>query len=102
VLVNQVLPHAINVGYHQLHGAVVERINGVEIRAMTDLARAFAAPAGRFHVIELDYHGTRGESSDYHSSYGTRLVIDAELAAKATTEVLAQHGIANDRSPDLK
>jgi len=72
VIVNQVLPHDINVGYHQLHGAVVERINGVEIRGMTDLARAFAAPAGRFHVLELDYHGTRGESSDYHASYGTR------------------------------
>jgi len=102
VIVNQVLAHDINVGYHQLHGAVVERINGVDIVSMADIARAVAKPTGRFHVIELDYHGTRGESSDYHSSYGTRLVIDAELATKATAEILAQHGISSDRSADLK
>jgi hypothetical protein len=53
-------------------------------------------------VIELDYHGIRGESSDYHSSYGTRIVIDAQLAARATAEILAQNGIASDRSADLR
>jgi hypothetical protein len=64
--------------------------------------RALAAPLGRFHVIELDYHGTRGESSDYHASYGTRIVIDAAMAARATAEILAQNGIASDRSPDMR
>jgi S1-C subfamily serine protease len=102
VLVNQVLAHDINVGYHQVHGAVVERINGVDIVAMRDVPRALAAPLGRFHVIELDYHGTRGESSDYHASYGTRIVIDAAMAARATAEILAQNGIASDRSPDMR
>ena len=75
VLVNQVLAHDVNVGYHQVHGAVVERINGVDIVSMRDVPRAFEAPLGGFHVIELDYHGTRGESSDYHASYGTRIVL---------------------------
>jgi S1-C subfamily serine protease len=102
VLVNQVLAHDVNVGYHQIHGAVVERINGVDIIAMRDVPRALAAPLGRFHVIELDYHGTRGESSDYHASYGTRIVIDAAAAAQATAEILAQNGIASDRSADLR
>ena len=45
MLVNQVLAHDINVGYHQIHGAVVERINGVDIVAMRDVPRALAAPA---------------------------------------------------------
>ena len=102
VLVNQVLAHDINVGYHQIHGAVVERINGIDIIAMRDVPRALAAPLGKFHVIELDYHGTRGESSDYHASYGTRIVVDAAAAAQATAEILAQNGIASDRSPDLR
>jgi hypothetical protein len=102
VLVNQVLAHDINVGYHQVHGAVVERINGIDIVAMRDVPRALAAPVGKFHVIELDYHGMRGESSDYHSSYGTRIVIDAARAARATAEILAQNGIASDRSADLR
>jgi S1-C subfamily serine protease len=102
VLVNQVLAHDINVGYHQIHGAVVERINHIDIVAMRDVPRALLAPIGKFHVIELDYHGVRGESSDYHSSYGTRIVIDAQLAARATAEILAQNGIASDRSADLR
>jgi S1-C subfamily serine protease len=102
VLVNQVLAHDINVGYHQIHGAVVERINHVEIISIRDVPRALAAPLGKFHVIELDYHGIRGESSDYHASYGTRIVLDATLAAQATAEILAQNGIASDRSADLR
>lgn len=102
MLVNQVLAHDINVGHHQIHGAVVERINGVDVVAMRDVPRALAAPLGKFHVIELDYHGTRGESSDYHASYGTRIVIDAAAAAQATADILAQNGIASDRSPDLR
>ena len=53
-------------------------------------------------MIELDYHGTRGESSDYHASYGTRIVLDAGAAARATAEILAQNGIASDRSPDMR
>ena len=44
----------------------------------------------------------RGESSDYHASYGTRIVIDAAHAARATAEILAQNGIASDRSPDMQ
>ncbi|MEO7732197.1 MAG: trypsin-like peptidase domain-containing protein [Kofleriaceae bacterium] len=102
VLVNQVLAHDVNVGYHQVHGAVVERINGIDIVAMRDVPRALQSPLGKFHVIEIDYHGQRGESSDYHASYGTRIVLDAELAARATPEILAQNGIASDRSPDLR
>ncbi len=102
VLVNQVLAHDINVGYHQIHGAVVERINHVDIVSIRDVPRALAAPIGKFHVIELDYHGMRGESSDYHSTYGTRIVLDAALAARATAEILAQNGIASDRSADLR
>ncbi|HEX2685832.1 MAG TPA: trypsin-like peptidase domain-containing protein [Kofleriaceae bacterium] len=101
VLVNQVLAHNINVGYHQIHGAVVERINHIDIASMRDIPRALQTPIGKFHVIELDYHGTRGESSDYHASYGTRIVIDADRAARATQEILAQNGIASDRSADL-
>jgi len=102
VLVNQVLAHDINVGYHQIHGAVVERINDIDIVAMRDVPRALATPVGKFHVIELDYHGMRGESSDYHASYGTRIIIDAALATRATAEILAQNGIASDRSVDLR
>jgi PDZ domain len=67
-----------------------------------EVLRALQAPVGGQHVLELDYHGVPGDSSDYHHAFGTRLVIDAQLAARATSEVLAQYGIANDRSADLE
>ena len=84
--------------------AVVERINGVEITEMRDVVRALQTPVGKFHVIETDDHGPRSESrrSDYHSAHGTRIVIDASRAERATAEILAQHGIPSDRSPDLR
>jgi hypothetical protein len=104
VLVREVLAHQINLGYHQMSEAIVERVNGVEIVELRDVVRALASPAGDFHVIETDYHGPRGESqrSDYHSSYGTRIVLDAKTAERATAEILSEHGIAHDRSPDLR
>jgi S1-C subfamily serine protease len=102
VLINEVLAHELTVGYHQIRGAVVDRINGVDIVELRDVVRALAEPLGKFHVIEIDYHGGRAEASDYHSAYGTRIVIDASRAAQATAEVLARNGIAADRSPDLR
>jgi S1-C subfamily serine protease len=103
VVIHQVLAHAINLGYHQMREMVVERINGVDIAEVADVVRAFASPQGKFHVIETDYHGPRSESdrSDYHTSYGTRIVLDASQTAKATAEILEQHGIPRDRSTDL-
>jgi S1-C subfamily serine protease len=104
VLIHEVFAHEINLGYHQMKAMIVERINGIEITEMRDVVRAVQVPEGGFHVIETDKHGPRSESrrSDYHASYGTRIVIDASKAERATAEILAQHGIASDRSPDLR
>jgi hypothetical protein len=104
VLIREVLAHEINLGYHQMADAVVERINGIDITEMRDVARALAAPLGKFHVIETDYHGPRSESRrvDYHSSYGTRIVLDATACERATAEIMEQQGIPHDRSKDLR
>ena len=103
VVIHQVLAHEINLGYHLMSEMIVERINGIPIADMRDVIRAIASPQGTFHVIETDYHGPRGAHvSDYHSSYGTLVVLDAAAAARATAEILEQHGIPSDRSPDLR
>ena len=104
VLLHEVLAHPINLGYHQMRGAVVDRINGVAIGDMRDVVRAFAEPMAGLHVVETDYYGPRSESkrSDFHHSFGTHIVIDASSAARATAEVLAQHRIPSDRSDDLR
>ena len=103
VLIHEVLAHEINLGYHQMRGLVVERINGIEIGDIRDVVRAIGKPRNGSHVIDTDYHGPRSEShrSDYHSSYGTQIVLDATKTAQATAEILVQHVIPSDRSPDL-
>jgi S1-C subfamily serine protease len=100
VLIGQVLAHEINLGYHQVVGAMVERINGIPISALRDVPGAFATPRDGFHVIETDYHGPRTASSDYHSAHGTRIVFRASEATQATAEILVQHGVARDRALD--
>jgi S1-C subfamily serine protease len=104
VLLREVLAHEINLGYHQMSDAVVERVNGIEIGDIRDVVRALASPIGMFHVIETDHHGPRSESRrvDYHSSYGTRIVLDAARCGRATAEIMEQHGIPHDRSSDLR
>src|SRR5581483_3261049 len=73
VVINQVLPHEINKGYHETH-VVVDKINGVLINEMRDVLKAFAAPIGNYHVIEIDSHAL----------YGSRIILDAGKAQEAT------------------
>jgi S1-C subfamily serine protease len=104
VLIREVLAHEVNLGYHQMKESVVHRINGIDITEIADVPRALATPLGRFHVIETDDHGPRSESarSDYHTGFGTRIVLDATTAEAATREIIEEHGIPADRSPDLR
>ncbi|HUS30175.1 MAG TPA: serine protease [Kofleriaceae bacterium] len=104
VIIHQVLAHEINLGYHQVQGAVVERVNGVDITEIRDVVRALEQPTSGFHVIETDFHGSRRASfsSDFHHAYGTRIVLDAEKVTAAHKAILEQHGVPNDRSADLR
>jgi S1-C subfamily serine protease len=104
VVIHQILAHEINLGYHLMREMTVERVNNVVIATMQDVVRALASPVGAFHVIETDHHGPRSESqrSDFHASYGTRIVLDAAQCERATAEILKQHSISNDRSADLR
>ncbi len=101
VIINQVLAHDINIGYHKLNGAAVERINGVPVGDMGDVVKAFEAPRGEFHVLELDHHAGSRMESDYWSDPGTRLVIRAAGAKETTLEILKRYSIPADRSADL-
>src|SRR5262245_28777636 len=100
VLLSHVLAHSVNAGYHQLHQAIVERINGSPIMQMADVPRAFATPSGKFHVIEIDNLGFRADDVD-PLAHGSLVVIDAAEAEAANAEILERHGIHRDRSADL-
>jgi S1-C subfamily serine protease len=91
VVLSQVLPHEINVGYHDIQNLVVEKVNGRKIRNMADVVAAFEKPLGRFHVVEMD-----AESDD-----GYQLVLSADGVQKANDELLTRFKIPSSRSADL-
>jgi len=93
VLVNHIIPHAINKGYGEGYtNLIVTKVNGVPISELKDLIQAFQKPLEGRHVIEID------NARDL----GTKIVLKAEGSREATAEILQQNNIPSDRSPDLK
>ncbi len=88
VVLAGILPHSINQGYQDLEHEIVTRVNGREIRSMADLAPAFAAVTGHWHLVELD----SGES----------IYLDAEAAVDAHAEILEKNKISAEKSACLE
>ena len=53
VLVTQVIPDAINIGYQNLSNAVVLKINDQSIHSLIDVSEAFLKPKNEFHRIDF-------------------------------------------------
>ena len=53
VLVTQVIPDEINIGYQNLSNAVVLKINDHSINSLTDVSKAFLKPKNGFHRIDF-------------------------------------------------
>jgi S1-C subfamily serine protease len=95
VFINEVLPHDLNVGYHDLKQAVVDKINGMPITELKDVPGAFEHPINGYHVIELNHAAGDGDN------FGDWIVLKADGADKDTREILKSFGIPKDRSDDL-
>jgi len=95
IFVNEVLPHEINVGYHELKQAVVAKVNGKDISRMEDVIEAFRNPTGKYHVVQLE------KSPEGEDSFGNRIVLEAKGFEEASEAILKAFGITQDRSEDL-
>lgn len=82
VVLSTVLPDSANLGYADYRYLAVQAVNGVKIGRIADLAAAFEKPQNGFHVIDF----ARGDSF-------SRLVMDADQTAAATSRVLLRYGI---------
>ncbi len=92
VLLNHILPHAINKGYGpEFNLLMITRVNGHSISAMGDLPAAFKDPKGGLQVIEFDKP----------KEVGTTIALDAAGSAAASADILRQYNIPADRSADL-
>ena len=86
VILSQVLPDEINVGYGKLHYRVVRSLNGIPPRHMTDFVKRLESTQG-FVEIEL--------------SSGECIVLDFAEAQASGERILSRYRIGQDRSPDL-
>lgn len=84
VVLSQVLPSPSTVGYESLDYIVVTRINGLELKNLSDVATAVNRPIDGFHKIELEE--TPGE-----------IYLDATQVAADNPQLMKNYGL-----PDIK
>ena len=56
VILSHILPSPCTVGYEELSGLVVTKINGVELKDLTEIEAALAKPVDGYHHIEFQTH----------------------------------------------
>lgn len=82
VVLSQVLPDPINVGYQEFRHLPVDKINGRTVRRLPEVKAALAAPKDGVHLIEF----FKGDGLQ-------RLLVDAAGMEAATARVLGRYGI---------
>jgi S1-C subfamily serine protease len=80
VVIAGILPHPVNADLQIRDGSIVDKINGVRIEALKDVARAFGSNTERFDVIEF-LGNQRFE------------VIERDAAANAETQILHDYDL---------
>jgi hypothetical protein len=53
IVLSQVLPDQVNLGYETLHNSVIDEVNGVKIGQMSDLVGALKSPINGFDVFKF-------------------------------------------------
>lgn len=54
VVLSQVLPDPVNIGYESLRNAVIDEVNGIKIRQIGDILAALKSPVNGFDVFKFD------------------------------------------------
>jgi len=86
VLLSIVLPDAFNMGYQDYRFMVLDKVNGLPISNLRQLADALAKPMAGFHEVEF----APGEAVH-------KLVLDAAEMEAATKRIMQRYGIGQDR-----
>jgi S1-C subfamily serine protease len=87
VVLQRVLPDAINQGYHAFENEIVTRIDGHQARSLADLIELVETGVGDFVRFEF--------------TSGAVIVLDRKAALDAASTIKARFGFKADRSPDL-
>ena len=85
VVLAQVLPYPTNLGYETMRNTVVDEINGMKIKQLSDVLTALKSPIGGFNVFTFE----SGESV-------RQAVLDASEMDDATQLIMAHYNIPAD------
>ena len=88
VLLMDILPDQVNIGYDIFKGRVVAAVNGSKINSMQDLVKAFETNGDRYHNILFEDHNAE-------------IIIATTNLNQTTRQILKKYKIIADRSPDL-
>ena len=85
VVLSQVLPYPANIGYETLRNTVIDEINGMKIKQISDVAIALKSPVNGFDVFKF----ASGETV-------TQAVLDASNMDQVNQEIMAHYHIPYD------
>jgi hypothetical protein len=85
VVLSQVLPDEVNIGYEGLRNTVLDEINGVKIKQISDIVTALQSPVNGFQVFKF----ASGEPIQ-------QAVLDASEIDHANTTIMARFHIPKD------
>jgi hypothetical protein len=85
VVLTQVLPDEVNLGYESLHNVILDELNGVKIRQLSDIPTALKSPIDGFNVFKF----AAGDSV-------RQAVLDADQMDDANQKIMARFHIPTD------
>lgn len=89
ILLMDILPDEVNVGYDHFKNWVVAKVNGVRINSMKDLVEAFESHNGDYHQILMEH--LNGE-----------IILSKKNLNQKSQNILQKYKVIADRSPDLQ
>jgi len=85
VVLTQVLPFPANIGYESLRNVVIDEVNGLKIKQISDVMTALKSPINGFDIFKFDV----GESAQ-------EAVLDASQIDDANEQIMARYNIPAD------
>ncbi len=87
VILTQVLPDNLNVGYHNYQNEIVSRVNGIEIKAFQDLVSLLHSQKKKYVIIETENN--------------LKIILNSSHIDQVTKEILKRNNIPFQYSDDV-
>lgn len=85
VILSQVIPNEVNLGYEGLRNAVIDEVNGVKIKSISDIITALKTPVNGFDIFKF----APGEPIQ-------QAVLDASTVDQANQQIMGRYHIPSD------